>query len=872
MNRFVATTLALVLMSAVVLSPGARSPALAGESPIVEKGVSIPLPGGGHLTADIVRPAQAPPRGGRFPTIYVHTCYGRRHVSSPAPDSPFHAELTAYDRYVYVATDWRGYPPPPGKPFDRSIHHGKDGAAAVEWIAKQPWSNGRVGLWGHSAVAGMAFKIMREEPEHLVCAVPSSGVDGLRYEQFFYGGVLEKQHWDIGTRVGHRWLEPLLSRATYDRFWRRLDQARQPTPTRVPVLLISGWYDTNPALKLAMLEELQEAYGKDAANVKLLIGPYSHTAFGKQEQGDVLFPTARGVTGSETLRFFDRHLRGEKNAWEERAPVRYFVMGRNEWREADRWPLRSVPMTLHLAPEGALSKEPPTESEELGWIHDPANPVPTTGGVSILELKWTKTKAGPLDLSPILDRPDILRFVTPVLTSELVVAGRANAILHIRSDQEDTDIALWLADVHPDGRVILVADGILRLSFRQSVSRPLTLTPGQVHQVAVELTPTAIAFQPGHRIMLVIGSSNYPRFDVNPQKARNTLRLGPDHASRLVVPILTTPGLPAKPTPARPGLHTFKIEAGGLERTYHVHVPPDGVGNTGIGKTPRAVVLIFHGGGGSASITREGTNWTEKADAEGFLAVFPEGTRPDPTRPARFAGNPQTWNDGSQRGGIGAVQRGIDDIAFVRRMIKDLESRFEIDRRRIYVTGFSNGASMTFRLGRELSSRFAAIAPVAGTDWTATTDPTSTDPTSTEPATTEPTTTEPAASPPALLYITGTVDPLNPLSGGEIRLGRKSYGNKPPVREMIRRWAQPDGGLVEEHVLSDRSGVRQVALGPEGGSEEVILVTVQGLGHYWPGGTSRLPRWIAGPNSDALDATSLIWEFFARHQRKDEPR
>jgi predicted acyl esterase len=510
-------------------------PARAGGETVVSKGVKIPLPGGAHLVADIVRPA-AP---GRYPVIYVHTCYGRRHVSSPAKDSPFHAELTAYDRYAYVATDWRGYPPPPGKPVDRRIDVGKDGAAAVEWIAAQPFCNGKVGIWGHSAVAGAAFKVMRERPEHLVCAVPASGSDGLRYEQFFYGGVLEKQHWDVGTRVGHHVLEPLLKRNTYDWLWRRIDGARKPMPSRIPVLLISGWFDTNPSLKLAMFDELRTAYGEHAGRVKLIAGPWQHSAFGMLRQGAVEFPAAEGASGEATLRFFDWHLCGEDNGWDERPSVRFFVMGEKEWRDAEEWPPAAKTRTFRLMPDGTLSDQAPEKAGKIEWVHDPAKPVPTTGGASILELKWSKTKAGPFDLKPILERADVKRFVTATLAKDVVVAGRAKAVLHVSSDQADTDIALWLADVGPEGRALLVADGIRRLSFRNSRSRPQPLTPGKVHEVTVSLTPTAVVFRKGHRILLVVASSNFPRFDRHPARARNALHLGPAHPGRLELPVLS---------------------------------------------------------------------------------------------------------------------------------------------------------------------------------------------------------------------------------------------------------------------------------------------------------------------------------------------
>jgi poly(3-hydroxybutyrate) depolymerase len=159
------------------------------------------------------------------------------------------------------------------------------------------------------------------------------------------------------------------------------------------------------------------------------------------------------------------------------------------------------------------------------------------------------------------------------------------------------------------------------------------------------------------------------------------------------------------------GDQTVFLTIDGLTRTYIVHVP-----TCHDPSTLMPVVIVFHGGGGTAKAAMWETGWTDKADKEGFLAVFPEGTRLDLSKPARFVGSPQTWNDGSRRD-IGAVVRNAADVEFVRRMIEDLETRFRIDKSRIYATGFSNGASMAFRVGRELPGTIAAIAPVAGSDW-----------------------------------------------------------------------------------------------------------------------------------------------------------
>jgi polyhydroxybutyrate depolymerase len=242
------------------------------------------------------------------------------------------------------------------------------------------------------------------------------------------------------------------------------------------------------------------------------------------------------------------------------------------------------------------------------------------------------------------------------------------------------------------------------------------------------------------------------------------------------------------------------------------------------------------------------TGWSAKADRENFIVVFPEGTRPNPSRRARFIGNPQTWNDGSKRPNLWAVRRKINDVSFVNALIDDVIVRLNVDERRIYASGFSNGASMTFRVGRELSGRFAAIAPVAGSDWLE----------------------EQSAMSRriSLIYITGTEDRLNPLDGGKIIVGSRSYGEKPPVREMIRKWATMLGCPLEDRVIYDKDGVRGIAYGPGNDYSEVVLYTIEEMGHTWPGGTSLLPESVVGKISNRLNACDVIWTFFQKHPKK----
>jgi len=291
------------------------------------------------------------------------------------------------------------------------------------------------------------------------------------------------------------------------------------------------------------------------------------------------------------------------------------------------------------------------------------------------------------------------------------------------------------------------------------------------------------------------------------------------------------------------GDHDFTLRDGGRERHYTVHVPP-----RYDGKTPVPVVVMLHGGGGRSQGAVKETGWGAKADAVGFLAVFPNAMPSDPAKPGSFIGNPQLWNDGSGRFAKG--QDGVDDVAFLNAMLDEVLAKFEADARRIFFTGFSNGASMTFRAGAELSQRIAAVAPLAGTCWS-----------------------DPAGlmkRPVPLCYIAGSEDPLNPLAGGVPMFATGAKPRileraKPPVRDSVLKWAKAAGCPEAPTSVSSTNGVRTELRSAGTNRAEVVFITVEGLGHNWAGGASLLPEALVGKRTDKINATDVIWEFFRKH-------
>jgi polyhydroxybutyrate depolymerase len=276
-----------------------------------------------------------------------------------------------------------------------------------------------------------------------------------------------------------------------------------------------------------------------------------------------------------------------------------------------------------------------------------------------------------------------------------------------------------------------------------------------------------------------------------------------------------------------------------MERTYTVHVP-----SSYDGKKSVPLVVVFHGGGGNASAAIRTTEFNLKADAAGFIVSYPDGTRPRMNEPYSFTNNPQTWNEGSGRFDSGA--KNVDDVGFVNAMLDEIEVEFNIDTRRVYATGFSNGASMTYYAGIHLAHRFAAIAPVAGHLWPEDFK---------------------LWRPVPMVYIIGLDDPLNPPAGGMVTaLGSTDF--KPSIYEEVVRWASVIGcDLIPETVL-ERDGVKAVRYPKGKDGSEVIFYTVEGLGHCWPGGKELLPETVVGKTSDKLKAVDVIWDFFVKHPMK----
>jgi len=279
-----------------------------------------------------------------------------------------------------------------------------------------------------------------------------------------------------------------------------------------------------------------------------------------------------------------------------------------------------------------------------------------------------------------------------------------------------------------------------------------------------------------------------------------------------------------------------RITVGGTERSYTLHLPKS------LASKPAALVIVLHGGGGSAKSAEAQSGFSAVADAHGFIVAYPEGS--DRARPLLNAlGKPgfETWNAGACCGY--AVEQGIDDVGFIRAMVADIAKARPIDPKRIYATGLSNGGMMAYRLACEASDLVAAVGIVSAVVMVAPCEPT---------------------FPVAVLDIHGTADQNVPIDGG---VGPKSITKVayPPVERSIAFWAAHDDCGKDPIVSSPAPTVTLRSYPLCAGNTAVDYYVIEGGGHAWPGGQRLLQRLDAP--STAIDATPLIWQFFADHPK-----
>jgi predicted acyl esterase len=487
--------------------------AMAVLNPVVD---SIPMRDGKKLAADVYIPAGC----SSCPTILVQTPYGRLPFRFGLPMG-IGQNLNSSD-YIFVVVDWRGFYGSSSAAV-ASPNRGEDGYDCIEWIVNQTWSNGLVGTWGPSALGKIQFETAREQHPAHVCAVPLVASPEFMYQDYFPGGVYRTEYVEQLDALGYGLSAGLLANPFYNITWLFAENNSQfADEINTPMMMIGGWYDHGPD---GMIDHFLALRSTSPIAVRdkhrLIMGPWAHggngTAHvGDANQGDLFYPEAEGWSDSLALLFFDHYLLGQNNGIDATSYITYFQMGENNWNTTAVWPPSDVSaLRLYLQNDHSLiSGLPQNTSGNSSFVFDPHNPSPTYGGATLRQ----DLLQGPYDQTDSVEsRSDLLIFETPVLGQDVVMKGKVKVHLWVSSDRTDTDFAIRLTDVYPDGRSMLLGDGIRRMRFRDGYATGDTasMVPGTLYEVDIEMQTSCITFLTGHRIRLDISSANYPRYDLN---------------------------------------------------------------------------------------------------------------------------------------------------------------------------------------------------------------------------------------------------------------------------------------------------------------------------------------------------------------------
>lgn len=511
----------------------------------VSRNVMIPMGDGVRLAADIYHPHKS----GAFPVILIRTPYNKRNRKY---GYTLFGGMFASQGYIIVIQDVRGKFGSEGD-FYPIINEGTDGANTIRWISSQSWCNGKIGMFGISYFGATEWFVTPLVRETLVTVVPIFTTQSA-YDLWLTKGVFNYNltftwHYKNDVRKKRRmniieWKKavrtlPLISadnsigvqNPIYDEwishpvpgpFWDRMRVDNRVGQIQCPALMVAGWFDPFLSKMLDDYTRIREKGGSAAARSShLIIGPWNHATESRYKD-ESFTKEARFLGQIKTVfRWYDYWLRNEANGIEQEMPIRIFVMGKNEWRSEQEWPLARTRYTRYFLHsngsantsngDGYLSLDPPANEYPDLFVYDPDDPVPSID----MGMFVTSFSNIPVDQIELEARRDVLVYSTDPFREELEVTGPVKLVLYASTSAVDTDFTVKLTDVYPDGRSVLVSSGIVRARFRESLTSPSLLEPGRVYRYEIEAGATSLVFAKDHRIRIQVSSSDFPRRDRN---------------------------------------------------------------------------------------------------------------------------------------------------------------------------------------------------------------------------------------------------------------------------------------------------------------------------------------------------------------------
>ncbi|HDR91451.1 MAG TPA: CocE/NonD family hydrolase [candidate division Zixibacteria bacterium] len=515
-----------------------------------------------HLATQIYLPDFRPPP---YPVVLQRTPYNRR-------ENDLTIVICDLFGYAFVSQNVRGMRDSEGDPMvflTDGWGELKDGYDCIDWVIEQPWCNGKVGMMGASAPGMTQYMAAGAMHPNLTMICPILAGPSMFHHVAYQGGVFRKvlvENWLYG--ISTPWLiDTVANHYYYDTLWAQVDLTTLYDSVSVPTFHIAAWFDMYTDGQIEAFQRMNAVHG----NNKLLIAPCGHgDAVGTLEQGDLVFPPNALVGEAELIsiarNWYDYWLFDSPTGIMDEPAVQYYLTGDcntedttlfNRWMFSDVWPSEGTEyVEYYLHKSGNLDTLPPATANADSFIYDPANPSPTIGGREFIGMD--AIGYGPKDQAPLVEsRSDVLIYSTPVLEEPMAVTGKIKLILYAESNRIDTDFAVRVTDVYPDGRSILMTDGILRARFRKGLDAEIFLTPGVPDTFEIDAWSIGHVFNTGHLIRIVISSSNYPRFSKNPNTgapfvrddpvtlvAENVVHMSSEMPSHLLLPI--SPVIPAQ--------------------------------------------------------------------------------------------------------------------------------------------------------------------------------------------------------------------------------------------------------------------------------------------------------------------------------------